>query len=95
MSPPGDPLLVRSPPVTYAKATAQPILIVHAEVGDAVPPSQLQSLPARLQGTGELATLVMVANAKHNFAPTAGAITTTRRWITRLVADIFDESLGR
>jgi acetyl esterase/lipase len=90
---PGDPLLARASPVTYAKAGAPPILILHGEVDDVVPLSQSKAMYERLRAAGAPATLVTVANANHNFAPTAGPINPTRHEITKLVGDFFDAHL--
>lgn len=88
-----DPLLTRASPVTYISKDDPPFLILQGERDTLVPPGQSQELYNRLKAGGVPATLVMVKNAGHGFAPTGGAISPTRAELTKMIADFFDENL--
>jgi acetyl esterase/lipase len=91
----GNALLAQASSVNYLIDDAPPFLILHGDHDDAVPLSQSQRLFEHLQAAGIESELIVVQNANHNFAPTAGAITPGREAITRLVADFFDQYLAR
>lgn len=88
-----DPILTRASPVTYISKDDPPFLILQGEKDTLVPPSQSQELYDRLKAGGVPATLVMVKNAGHGFAPTGGAISPTRAELTKMIADFFDKNL--
>ncbi len=83
----------RASPVTWVTSDDSPFLILHGERDTLVPPSQSQIFYDRLVETGVPATLVMVKNAGHGFAPTGGPISPTREELTRMIADFFDQHL--
>ncbi|MBI3952209.1 MAG: alpha/beta hydrolase [Acidobacteria bacterium] len=83
----------RASPVTWVSSDDPPFLILHGELDDLVPPSQSQLLYDRLIAAGVPATLVLVKNAGHGFAPVGGPISPTRPELTRMIADFFDRHL--
>jgi acetyl esterase/lipase len=83
----------RASPVTWVSNDDPPFLILHGELDELVPPSQSQLLYDRLIAAGLPATLVMVRNAGHSFAPVGGPISPTRAELTRMVADFLDRHL--
>jgi len=58
-----------------------------------LPPSQSQILYDRLRAAEVSATLVMVRNAGHSFAPVGGPINPTRAELTQMIANFFDRHL--
>lgn len=88
-----EPILVSASPVTYITADDPPFLILQGDRDTTVPPEQSQILYDRLKAGGVPATLVMVKNAGHGFAPVGGAISPTRAELTKMIADFFDKSL--
>ncbi len=89
----GDPRLVAASPVTYITPDDPPFLILQGDADTVVPPEQSQEFYDRLTATGVEATLVMVKNAGHGFAPTGGPISPTRQEITQMVVDFFNQHL--
>jgi acetyl esterase/lipase len=83
----------RASPVTWVSSDDPPFLILHGEKDTLVPPSQSKILYERLIAAGVPATLVIVENAGHGFAPAGGTIDPSRTEITVLVADFFDQYL--
>jgi acetyl esterase/lipase len=67
-------ILRRASPVTYVSANAPPFLIIQGDKDTVVPPAQSQELYDRLVAAGASATLLMVKNAGHGFAPVGGPI---------------------
>ena len=80
-------------PITWVSSDDPPFLILHGENDELVPVSQSQILYDALLAKGIPATLVIVENAGHGFAPVGGAINPSRSEITGMVADFFDEYL--
>ena len=57
----------------------------------------MQKLPSALipeKAAGVDATLVVVKNANHNFAPTGGPISPSREELSRMLGDFFDRVLN-
>ena len=88
-----DPVLARASPVTYISPDDPPFLILQGDKDTTVPPSQSQEFYDRLKAAGVNATLVMVKNAGHGFAPVGGAISPSRAELTQSIADFFDKNL--
>jgi len=88
-------ILRRASPVTYVSTDDPPFLVLHGEMDKLVPPSQSLQLYDRLNAAHVRATLVIVKNAGHGFAPIVGRVTPTRAEITEMMADFFDRYLGR
>jgi acetyl esterase/lipase len=86
-------IVKRASPVTWVSSNDPPFLILHGEKDTLVPPSQSKILYNRLTAAGVPATLTMVKNAGHGFAPDGGTIDPSRTVITRMVADFFDQYL--
>ncbi len=80
-------------PVTYVTRDDPPFLILQGDKDRTVPPEQSQILYDRLKAAGVPATLVMVKNAGHGFAPSGGAIIPTREELVRMIAEFFKKSL--
>ncbi len=91
---PDDPLLAKASPVTYISKDDPPFLILQGDKDTLVPPSQSQELYDRLKAGGVTATLVIVKNAGHGFAPAGGAISPSLVEITKTVVDFFGKYLG-
>jgi acetyl esterase/lipase len=87
--------LAQASPVTYIQPNDPPFLIFQGTRDAVVPPSQSQQLASRLQAAGVSATLVMVRNGGHGFAPTGGAISPTLPEITQTAVDFFTQHLKR
>ncbi len=85
--------LKRASPVTWVSSDDPPFLILHGERDPLVPVSQSQIFYERLQAAGVPATLVIVKNAGHGFAPMGGPISPTRQELTKIIGDFFDRSL--
>ncbi len=77
-------------PVSWVSSDDPPFLILHGERDTLVPPSQSQELYDRLREAGVPATLVIVKNAGHGFAPVGGPIEPSREELSRLIADFFE-----
>lgn len=88
-----SPILAQASPVTHVSSDDPPFLLLHGEQDDLVPPSQSQELYDRLTAAGVPATLVMVRNAGHSFAPVGGAISPTHEEIEATILAFFDETL--
>jgi acetyl esterase/lipase len=86
-------IVKRASPVTWVSSDDPPFLILHGEKDTLVPPSQSKILYERLIAAGVPATLTIVENAGHGFAPAGGTIDPSRIEITGLVADFFDQYL--
>jgi acetyl esterase/lipase len=85
-----DPILVRASPVTYITRDDPPFLILQGDQDTTVPPQQSQSLYEKLKAGGVNATLVMVKNAGHGFAPVGGTkISPSLAELTKLVVEFF------
>ncbi len=80
-------------PVTWVSSDDPPFLILHGENDKLVPLSQSKILYDRLVAAGVPATLTIVKNAGHGFAPAGGTIDPSRTEITNIVADFFDKHL--
>jgi acetyl esterase/lipase len=76
-------------PVTYVTKDDPPFLILQGDKDKTVPAEQSQMLYDRLKSTGVPATLVMVKNAGHGFAPTGGAISPTREKLIKMIVEFF------
>jgi acetyl esterase/lipase len=90
---PSDARLIEASPVQYIKPNAPPFLILNGEQDTAVPVEQAQMLHQKLLEAEVEVTLVIVANANHNFKPTGGEIDPTREEISALIGDFFDRTL--
>jgi acetyl esterase/lipase len=87
--------LAHASPVRYIQPNDPPFLIFQGTRDAVVPPSQSQELASRLQAAGVSATLVMVQNGGHGFAPTGGAISPTLQAITETTVDFLSQHLQR
>ncbi len=85
--------LAHASPVTYVQPHDPPFLIFHGTRDAVVPLAQSQELASRLQAAGVSATLVIVQNGGHGFAPTGGAISPTLQEITLTTVDFFSQRL--
>lgn len=88
-----DPVLVKASPVTYITPDDPPFLILHGDKDTTVPMEQSQILYDKLKAGGVTATLVIVKNAGHGFAPSGGAISPSRAELTKLIVGFFDKFL--
>jgi acetyl esterase/lipase len=88
-------VLAHASPVTYIAANDPPFLIFHGVDDQVVPPSQSQELAAMLQAAGDSATLIMVQNAGHGFAPSGGPINPSLDQIAVTTAEFFSQHLQR
>jgi len=86
-------IVKRASPITWVSSDDPPFLILHGEKDTLVPPSQSEILYDQLISAGVPATLVIVKNAGHGFAPAGGTIDPSRMEITKMVADFFDKYL--
>jgi acetyl esterase/lipase len=89
----GSEILKRASPVTHVSSDDPPFLILHGEKDRLVPVTQSLKLYDRLRAADVPATLVIVKNARHGFAPAGGAISPSRAQITEMVANFFDQNL--
>lgn len=90
----GDPRLVAASPVTYITPNDPPFLILQGEADMVVPPEQSLEFYERLTAAGVEATLTMVKNAGHGFAPTgSGPISPSREELTQDVVNFFIQHL--
>ncbi|WP_226846821.1 alpha/beta hydrolase [Dehalogenimonas etheniformans] len=80
-------------PVSYVAAGNPPFLIIQGDQDVVVPPAQSQGFYDRLIAAKVPATLVVVKNAGHSFAPAGGAISPSLPEIYKIVADFFDVNL--
>lgn len=90
---PQAPVLKHASPINYVSPQASPFLILQGDQDDAVPLAQSQMFYERLKAAGVDATLVVVKNANHNFAPTGGAISPSRAELSRMLGDFFDRTV--
>ena len=90
---PQDPILAQASPVTYITKDDAPFLILQGDKDTTVPLSQSQELYDRLTAAGVPATLVIVKNAGHSFAPVGGAISPSLAELIKMTADFFDKNL--
>jgi len=88
-----DALAAKFSPVTYISKDDPPFLILQGEKDTLVPPGQSQEFYDRLKSAGVPATLVMVKNAGHSFAPSGGAINPSRGELMRMISDFFNRTL--
>jgi acetyl esterase/lipase len=88
-----DPVLRKASPVSYVESGDPPFLIIQGTVDWTVPATQSQELAARLHAAGVPATLVMVQNAGHGFAPTGGAINPSLQQIEAMTVSFFRKQL--
>lgn len=86
-------VLQRASPVNWVSSDDPPFLILHGERDPLVPVSQSQIFYEKLQATNVPATLIIVKNAGHGFAPMGGPISPTRQELTKIIGDFFDRSL--
>jgi len=86
-------ILRRASPVTYVTSDDPPFLIMHGEKDTLVPLSQSQELYDVLVAAHVPATLVVVKNAGHGFAPAGGRTSPSRVEITKMIADFFDQHI--
>jgi len=80
-------------PVTYVSKDDPPFLILHGDQDTVVPPELSREFYDRLTAAGVPATLVMVSNSGHGFAPTGPGMSPSRVEITQMVGDFFDRHL--
>ena len=90
-----DPVLKQASPVTYASKDDPPFLILHGDHDGLVPLKQSERLAAALKAVGVPATLVVVTNASHGFAPAGGQPNPNRHELARMIADFFDQHLRK
>lgn len=88
-----DEMIRLASPVTWVSADDPPFLILHGEKDALVPPSQSEILLERLTKVGVSATLIIVENAAHGFAPQGGPIRPSRSQLSRIVGEFFDGHL--
>jgi len=86
-------ILKRASPVTYVTSDDPQFLILHGEKDALVPLSQSQEFYKVLIGAHVPATLVIVKNAGHGFAPAGGRISPSRAEITKMIAGFFDQHI--
>lgn len=86
-------ILKSGSPVTYIASDAPPFLIIHGDKDDVVSLTQSQTLYERLTSVGVTASLLIVKNSGHVFAPTGGAIYPTRAEITDRIINFFNQYL--
>lgn len=90
-----DEVLKRASPVHYVSKDDPPFLILHGDQDKVVALDQSQRLLDRLKEAGVPATLVVVKNAGHGFAPTGGEISPSRPELIQIIADFFDRNLRK
>ncbi len=83
-------ILTQASPLYHIDGNEPPFLIIHGEQDDAVPVEQARIFHQKLVEKDVKSTLVVVANANHNFKPTGGPITPTRQEISRMMGNFFD-----
>jgi len=86
-------IVKKANPITWISRDDPPFLILHGEYDEMVPVSQSEILYDALLAKGIPATLVIVENAGHGFAPVGGPITPGRSEISDMVAEFFDQYL--
>ncbi len=86
-------IVKRANPINWISSDDPPFLILHGENDELVPVSQSEIFYNGLVTGGVPATLVIVENAGHGFAPVGGVIYPSRSEITDMVADFFDKYL--
>ena len=86
-------ILDKISPMTYVSADDPSFLILHGDKDSVVPLSQSQALYQSLQAAGIPATLMVVQNGDHGFAPVGDPISPTLAEITSTVADFFESQL--
>lgn len=89
-----SPILKQASPVNYISRAAPPFLILQGAQDNVVPLTQSQIFYDRLKAAGVDATLVVVQNANHNFAPTGGAISPSRAELSQILGNFFDRVLN-
>ena len=88
-----DEVLKRASPVTYATPDDPPFLILHGDQDKVVPLAQSERLLEVLKNVGVPASLVVVTNAGHGFAPAGGTPNPNRAELAKIIADFFDRTL--
>ena len=88
-----DPVLRQASPITYVSPDDPPFLVFHGAKDRVVPLKQSERLVAALAAAGAPATLVVVTNAGHSFAPAGGWPKPDHRALSRMIADFFDRHL--
>ena len=88
-----DHLLQIYSPVTYITSESPPFLILQGDKDETVPEEQSQILYDQLTTAGVPATLVIVKNAGHGFAPTGGELDPSLNQLREMVSDFFDQYL--
>jgi len=68
----GEAQYAAASPVTYARASAAPFLIVHGELDEVVPVEQARVLYEALVRSGARSELLIVSNAGHGLDPVGG-----------------------
>lgn len=90
---PDAEILEKGSPVSYVSDDAPPFLIIHGDKDDIVSPEQSQTLYNQLLSASVPASLLVVQNCGHVFAPTGGPIYPTRAEITDRIINFFDQYL--
>jgi acetyl esterase/lipase len=90
---PGPGLLKEVSPISYVRPDAPPFLILHGDRDTVVDPAQSRRLYDALQAVSAPATLVMVKNAGHVFAPAGGTPSLSITDIDDMVLSFFDRTL--
>ena len=80
-------------PVTHVNSNSPPFLIMQGEQDPIVPAAQSQELYDKLREAGSPATLVMVKNGGHVFAPNGGPISPSMPEIQQKAYSFFDSVL--
>ena len=88
-------VLKKASPVTYVRKDAPPFFIIQGDKDTLVVPSQSQELYDRLKAVSAPASLLIVKNAGHAFAPVGGQIQPTLLQIAQQISDFLDRTLKR
>jgi acetyl esterase/lipase len=86
-------LLQTYSPVTYISSDSPPFLILQGDKDETVPLEQSQVLYDQLTAAGVPATLVIVHNAGHGFAPVGGDLNPSLDEMRSMVVDFFGQYL--
>lgn len=89
----GANILGIASPTTYISTDDPLFLILQGEKDELVPPAQSEELYNQLRAAGVPATLVIVKNAGHRFAPQGGAISPSLPELNRMIVDFFRREL--
>ena len=85
--------LLKASPVNFIDTDAPPFLIMQGDKDPLVPPDQSQELYDKLTAAGDSASLVIVKNAGHVFAPAGGTPSPSMPELRNMLLDFFDKNL--